>query len=488
MEWLDNIISFISPKIGYKREVWRQELEEIRNYDAGNRGRPNQNWYTFNEPAELTDRNSRDVIRARGRDLERNSDIMNSVISAYKRNIVGMGYTLQARTHDEVLNKEIEKYWKQWCKKENCDITGTQSLNQILRMAIRRKKVDGGILFHKVFTNDGLIPFKLQCLEVDELDINQTIPKHKGNKVIGGIELDSYNKAAGYWIKHYNLDGTLLENSVYIDAKNIIYYFTKNRPSQIREMSDISPTITRIRDTNEFMNAVSVKQRIAACLAIFIKRQSPMSTGGIGRVQGSTEKVRYDYNGKTIVPGMIHELNPGDEIESVNPSGQAEDATKYIKLQQGLIGAGQGISYETTSRDMSQSNYSSARQTSIEDELTYSEDKELLQDVMDEIYETFLTSAYLSGLIEFKDFLNQKEKYIAHEWIKSPKKWIDPLKEANANRIALQTCQKTFKQIAAESGRDWQEAIDDITEVIQYGKEKGVDLSNVIFGKTSQPK
>ena len=75
MGFLDNIITAISPEAGYKREAWRQALEELRGYDAASHGRLNSGWRVFNESAELTDRYSRDVIRARARDLERNSDI-----------------------------------------------------------------------------------------------------------------------------------------------------------------------------------------------------------------------------------------------------------------------------------------------------------------------------------------------------------------------------------------------------------------------------
>ena len=151
---------------------------------------------------------------------------------------------------------------------------------------------------------------------------------------------------------------------------------------------------------------------------------------------------------------MIKNLNPGDDVIAINPSGQSGDATTFIKLMQRLIGAGQGISYEATSRDMSESNYSSTRQGIIEDELTYTEDVELITEVADEIYETFLISAVLAEKLTINDFWNNKEEYMAHEWIKAPKKWIDPLKESNANRIAMQTGQKTFQQIAAEAGRD----------------------------------
>ena len=96
----------------------------------------------------------------------RNSDIANSLVSAYKRNVIGAGYNLQAKTKNAKLNADIEKLWKKWCKARNCDVTGTQTLNQMLRMAVTRKKVDGGILFVKVYTNDGMTPFKLQMIEL----------------------------------------------------------------------------------------------------------------------------------------------------------------------------------------------------------------------------------------------------------------------------------------------------------------------------------
>lgn len=488
---LDNIIGFISPSAGAKREAWRQYLEEQRNYDAGSYDRLNAGWIAYNQSAEQTDRYSRDTVRARARDLERNSDMANSVIGAYKRNVVGLGWTLQARTPSESLNRKIEEAWADWCKRKNCDVTETQSFNQMMRMAVKRKKVDGGVLFKKCYTNGGLVPFKLQALEVDELDAGRAAPKNPECRVVGGIELNAYNKAVGYWIRQYSVDGFGQMEPMYVPAKDIIYYFTKNRPSQVREMSDLSPAITRVRDANEFMTAVSVKERIAACLAVFVKKITPTygSLGNFGVRNAGTQSsgISGDYEGKKISPGMIKELNAGDEIQVVNPAGQATDAASYIKLQQRLIGAGQGLSYEATSRDMSQSNYSSARQGIIEDEQTYIEDVELLREVvMDETYETFVISGVLYGIFDIPKFWEDKSKYLKHEWVAAPKKWIDPLKEANATKIALQTGQKTFQQIAAENGKDWKDQIDETVAVLEYAREKGMELGGVIFGKSQQ--
>ena len=482
MSWLDNVIAFFSPEAAARREAWRNAYEEYRHYDAGNFARLNSNgnWAVHNDSAEVTDRFSREWVRARARDLERNSDVMNSVLGAYKRNVIGSGFQIQAKTPSAKINKELERLWKKWGKARNCDVTGQQTLNQMLRMAVVRKKVDGGVLFVKRYTKDGMIPFSLQMFEVDELDTGFYVPNSPANRVVGGIEYNEYNRPVGYWIKQYQIDGFTLAMPVYIKADDVIFYYSKKRPSQIREMSDMAQTVTRIRDTNEFINAVSVKQRIEACLSVFIKKSLPVS--GIGRSGVSSTEGGTSYDGKTLTPGMIRELNAGDEVQVVNPTGQSADATSFVKLQQRLVGAGQGLSYEATSRDMSETNYASARQGAIEDEMTFQEEKELILSILDEIYETFVISCVVSGAVDISSFWDKKDEYLSHEWIQPPKKWIDPLKESNAMKTALYTCAKTYKQICAENGTDWRTQLDDIAEVNEYAEGIGLgDFGNVIF-------
>ena len=475
MNIIDRVVGWFDPRRGLARMAWRDEL---RHYDAGDDSRLNANWRAINSSAEQTDRYSRDTVRARARDLERNSDMLNGVMGAFVRNVVGGGFTLQAETGDTDLNQQIEKLWAQWCKKRNCDVTGTQSLSQMLRMAVRRKKVDGGMLFVKRYTGDGLLPFKLQAMEVDELDGSTIVAKHKGNRVCGGIEYTPYNKPVGYWFRQYSIDGITAPEPVYIEAKDVIFYFSKRRPSQLREMSDMAPTLTRIRDANEFMVAENTKQRILACVALFIKKINP----NLGRGRASASGKGYDR--RMFTPGMVNELEAGDEVDMINPQGQATDAAQYVKLLNRLVAAGQGLSYEAVARDMSGSTYSSTRQNLIEDGMTYADEVELLTEVIDEVYESFLISAVLAGKITAPDFWGQKEIYFAHEWVKPPKPWIDPDKEATATQTALRTGQKTFKQIAAENGKDWRDQVDDIAEVLEYAQEvHGLDLSSMIFGQ-----
>ena len=93
-----------------------------------------------------------------------------------------------------------------------------------------------------------------------------------------------------------------------------------------------------------------------------------------------------------------------------------------------------------------------------------------------------MISGCLTGLFAVPDFWERREGYLSHTWIKTPKKWIDPVKEANADKIALQSGQKTFQDLCAERGKDWKEAVSEIAEVLRYGRELGIDMGGVMFG------
>lgn len=486
LNMIDRLIGAISPKAGAERAAWRSQYEAYRgNYDAGDTGRLQSQWNSLNQSAEMTDRYDRDRVRARARDLERNSDVMGSVLRAFRRNVIGSGLQVRATTGDQDLDNGLEKLWSRWCKSRNCDVTGQQSFPQIIRMCIQRKIVDGGILILKRYTNQGILPFQLQVIEVDELDTTQIQPKKHGNKVVGGIEYNRWNRPEGFWIRQYSIDGYTQMEPIFVPAQDAIFYYTKKRPSQIREMSDLSQTLVRIKDMNEFMTAVTIKEKIAACLAVFIKRINP--GGGPPGRDRAANGTTVNYEGKRVVPGMIMEMNAGDEAQMLNPAGQGTDATSFIKTQLRMVSSANGLSYEATSRDMSETNYASARQSMIEDDLTYEEEWELLMEcLLDEIYENFVISCWLAGAIAAEDFWQDKEKYLSHEWVVKPKRWIDPYKEANANGITMKTGQKTFQQISAENGRDWKKVIDEMAEAQEYAQKKGIDLMAMIQGADVQ--
>ena len=153
-------------------------------------------------------------------------------------------------------------------------------------------------------------------------------------------------------------------------------------------------------------------------------------------------------------------------------------------MQQRLAGSGQGLSYETSSRDMSQVNYSSARQGLLEDQRTYSAWQNYIKDnLCDEVYSEFIISAVLCGELDIKDFWRNKRKYLRHEWITSGWSWIDPLKEVNANKSAIAEGMDTLANICGARGLDWKEVLKQRAKEQEYAKSLGINIGGITSGK-----
>ena len=130
-----------------------------------------------------------------------------------------------------------------------------------------------------------------------------------------------------------------------------------------------------------------------------------------------------------------------------------------------------GIGYENASRDMSNVNYSSARQNLLEDQKNFTDwQMWLIEHFLMEIYTEVIISAILAGTLNVKNFWGKKKDYLAHRWIAPGWSWIDPQKEVNANKIAMETGQDSVINICAKAGLDYKEVLEDQAKVLAYKK------------------
>lgn len=487
MSLFNRLLLPIAPKIACRREAWVQYSRSF--YSAADTGPRSGGWTTQNPNGESANQGSRDMIRGRARDMERNSDILGAEILALERNVVGSGFVLQAKVikgkeEDEELNTRIEQCWKKWCKPENCEITGRFSFSEVVSLCLRRRFVDGGILILKVMEQN---QFRLQLLEVDDLDT--AIQANDGNRVVGGIEIDQYRRPVAYWIKIHDKWGFSVK-SQRIPADRVIYLPYLTRPSQVREMSQTAPSLGRIDDVNELIDAALEKERVLAHLSVVIEKDGGTLTGvaGLGRgyepaYAGAPENTDEPPQ-EILDQGTVTYLKQGEKISTVAPAGTSSTVDPMIKTTQRLAGGGVGLSYEAVSRDMSQVNYSSARQGLLEDQKTYRPlQKYMIEHLLDAIYPEWLEWAVLSGQLDIPGYFRAPESYQYHVWIASGWDWVDPVKEANANKTALSTNQKTLQEICAAKGNDWRDVLHQRAKEMQMMRdlnlETGLDIPDI---------
>lgn len=472
IKMLEKAIAAISPQWACERAFY---AESLRAYEAGEVNRFNDSWLPVNTDTENTDKSQRDLIKARARYLEDNSDIAGAAIGGIVRNVVGTGIKPQARTGDDELNKQIEALWEEWTRAENCDVTGQQTFEELQALLLRRKIVDGEILIKKTVDKKGKFPLKLQVIKSDMLS-QYLLRAPKTNHVIrSGIELDDHLKPLAFWIDKKTPDGFVQYDPDRIPAKEIIHLWTRKHPDQIRGISDLAPIIKRLKDTQDYLDAETVAARIAACFSVFITT----STGTPGAA-GRFAKTK-DAEGKklqSIRPGMIKYLAPGEEVQTANPSRGMANARDYISIQERLAGAGLGLSYELMSRDFNKASFSSARQGMLEDRKTF----EPMQNFMAShlcgpVYREWLDLCVLAGLINIPDYAQNREKYQQCDWVTPGWAWIDPSKEVQADINALQNAGKTLSQWCAERGYDWREQLEQMALEKETAEALGLKLA-----------
>ena len=472
IKFIEKAIAAISPQWACERAFY---AESLRAYEAGEVNRFNDGWMPVNTDTENTDKTQRDLIKARARYLEDNSDIAGAAIGGIVRNVVGTGIKPQARTGNDELNKQIERLWQEWTRAENCDITGQQTFEELQALLLRRKIVDGEILIKKTVSKKGKFPLKLQVIKSDLLSQYMMRAPKTDNVIRSGVELDDHLKPLAYWIDKKSPDGFIQYDPDRVPAGEIIHLWTRKQPDQIRGVSDLAPIIKRLKDTQDYLDAETVAARIAACFSVLITTETG-TAGQVGRI-GHTK----DPEGKklqSLRPGMIKYLAPGEKVETVSPSRGMANTKDYISIQERLAGAGLGLSYELMSRDFNKASFSSARQGMLEDRKTF----EPMQDYMAAhlcapIYREWLDLCVMAGLVNIPDYAQNREKYQQCDWVTPGWAWIDPSKEVQADINALQNAGKTLSQWCAERGYDWREQLEQMALEKQTAEAMGLKLA-----------
>ena len=174
-------------------------------------------------------------------------------------------------------------------------------------------------------------------------------------------------------------------------------------------------------------------------------------------------------------PGIIDYLLPGEDVSFSDPPRPNTKANEFIQMQLRLSGAGVGQSYEMISRDVSQVNYSSARQAHLEDRQGF---KVLQQFIKDHfcrpIWPEFVTACVLAGKVRIPDYFSNIKRYTKSVWITPGWQFVDPLKEAAGMQKELDMGITSLSEICAARGKDWQEILDQIRREQEYAEKIGL--------------
>lgn len=421
-------------------------------YQGGKRGGINQDFNKANAPFEQTASPDRTTLRSRARWLHENNGIVAGIDHSIKANTVGNGFKFQSKTASNALNKEIETKFNLWQKQANCDVTKRQHFGDMQSTILGQRMTDGEILIVKKLTGDKTNPFKLQLIESDRFD-SGVLTVAKDLNYIDGIELDGFGAPL-----HYHFSDGLFKQTRLKASEVIHYYKMSNRATQYRGISEYKQIIIDLRNFAGFQASTIASARARANIAYAIESEN---AGGIPGV------LAKDDNGDPIeaINGlMVHYLKKGEKIHQMDPTLNGTEYGEFVKAAIRMIAVGRQISYELAFRDYSQTNFSSARASLIQDHKRFSNEQwHLATYVLNPIFEGWLDANVLAGNIKglsAQQYFKNKQKLTQPRWIAPVREWVDPLKDIKALKEELDLGLTTRTEAAAARGKELSEVLE----------------------------
>ncbi|MEM1113271.1 MAG: phage portal protein [Pseudomonadota bacterium] len=416
------------------------------------------------------------LLQSRSRNAVRNNAYAAGARDTYASNLVGSGI------RPDWKNEAIQTLWDRWIGE--CDADGVNSLYGLQSLCASGQFEAGEVFTRFRFRRptDGLsVPLQLQLIESEQLDAGYSRAMD-GRLIKMGIEFDAIGRRSAYHLWRYHPHEKLtaqMNVRVPIPADQIVHVYRQTRPGQLRGVPELSSVILRLYEIDEMQDALLAKQKLSQLFGVFVKRKpgefnedSPENFHGELVTDGQGEEF------SEFVPGGIHYLDTGEEVQFSSPGDIGSAYTDWLRSELLAVARGAGLTYEQLTGDLKNVNYSSIRAGLLE----FRRRVEALQAYLmvhqwcRPIAAKWLDTAIVSGAIALEDYWELRSAYLAIDWIATKWEWVDPLKEEMADLIAVRSGFKPRSEAAAERGWD----IISLDRAIAEGNQSADDNSLVL--------
>ena len=443
-----------------------------RAYAGAAMGRTTADWVTLSTSADAELYTSLRTLRNRTRQLVRDNEYAKQALRLIVNNVVGQGIGMQGQVMqrrgaklDEKINDKIEALWTAWgAKGRRCHTAGRLTWADLQRLVISGVAESGEVLIRKVRRRfaDSPVPFALEVIEADQLVENWSGRiGNTGNEIRMGVEVDEWQRPVAYWLypRHPGdnmVSGTPASNEyVRVPADEIIHIGRFDRPNQTRCVPWFHSAMVKLRHMGGYEEAEIVRARASASVMGFIETpEVDMPGEDADDADGVMDGERY----MELSAGVIRQLAPGEKFNGFDPSAANPAIEPFMRFMLRSFAAGAGISYESLSRDYSQSNYSGARMGLLDDRDNWRVIQQwLISTLHQEVFEAFTELAVLSGALDLPAYETLPDLYHAVRWQPRGWDWVDPMKEVAAAKAAVRAGFMTLGEVIAAKGGDYED-------------------------------
>ena len=254
-------------------------------------------------------------------------------------------------------------------------------------------------------------------------------------------------------------------------AEAVLHIRKPIEAGQLRGLPWITPTLVRLFQMDQYMDAQVERQKTAALFVGFVTVASPDEA-----LLGET--AMDDGTGLAqLRPALFQKLLPGEDVTFSQPPGVGNDFDLFWYRVCLEVAAGVGLPYAVLTGDLRQTSYGSQRAGLIQ----FRRRMEQLQhgvfvfQFCRPVYQRWLADAVLAGALALPGFAADPRRWWPVKWIPPRWEWIDPLKDRQAEKLAVDAGFKARADVVEAEGYDVEEV--DARIKADHAREQALGLS-----------
>lgn len=455
-----------------------------RMYAVGRPGRTTSGWGTSTSSEDSELQSSLRTARNRCRALIRDAAYAKRAKVIVQNNVIGSGIGVQAKVkntrdafHDRI-NDDIEAQWARWSEAPHCHTGRALHFADLERLVMGQVFETGEIFIRTHFTAmpGSSVPLALEIIEPERIaDEVSPSPGDPNHTVRLGVEVDRFGAAAAYFIRtlhpgDVSLMALAQDRVERVPAEQMIHLRIIDRWPQTRAIPWMHAAARKLNDMDGLTEAEITAARGAACYMGFIESPDGETSFGEEQPNGAVET--------ELEPAVIQQLRPGEKFNSFSPNRPNTQLDPFMRMMLREVAAGVGCSYESLSRDYSQSNYSSSRLALLDDrDLWRVLQAWFIRSCRVPLHRLWLQQAMLAGAIRsitLTEYGINPEKFEAACFKPRGWNWVDPTKEVAAYKEAVRCGFTTVSDVIAQTGngRDFYEVLEEREQELALMQEK----------------
>ena len=395
-------------------------------------------------------------LLARSRELVVSTGYAANACEAFAANLVGDGIKPSSLIADPDLRDLVQRLWLAWT--DEADADGLTDFYGLQAMIAREMFVAGEcfVRLRPRRAEDGLlVPLQLQVLQSELLPFDKTETAPNGNRIRCGVEFDAIGRRVAYHFRRSHPgdvtdQGPGSPGTTRVLAEDVLHIYRPIDAGQIRGLPHIAPAMVRLFLLDQYDDAELDRKKTAAMFAGFITKTAPEDP-----MMGEGEVDPEGAALASLEPGTLQVLLPGEDVRFSSPAdvGGGYEAFQYRTLL--AVSASLGLPYHLVTGDVRQANYSSLRAELVEFRRRIGQLQHgvMAHQLCRPVWQRWIETAVLSGALRSASTGQLRPV----QWIPPRWDWVDPLKDIQAQILAMEAGLTSRRKVVEATGYDIEE-------------------------------